>query len=932
MEKKYDVAVYGLWYGNNYGSIITYYALSKILDSMGLTYAMIKNPLGREVDVQKLRRSHPLRFAQEQYQITPLLSLNDLHKLNPMFDTFLMGSDQMWNYFLSKNYQQSYYFDFVDLAKNKISYGTSFGHEGYDGPVEEKKKVEHNLSRFNAISVRDDFSQRMCKNLFHADAEIVCDPVFLCPVEQYDALISQAELHEEEQPFFFAYVLNPTPEFGQQLRTIVQTTGKRILVCYDENDYAEAPSMQQMRERLDLRPTDTQITILEDPTVKEWLYYIRKADFVLTDSFHGCCFSVIFRKNFIALKNQIRGGSRFHFLLDAIGLKERVVDVMPEFAQRFQQLQKRNALSIDYTPVYQILDEKKAASLQWMETAIRNPKPSKAELAPATPQPAPAKKPAAPAKPRPADFQHCQMLAALLRDYGIRHVVLSSGTRHMHMVKFFEANACFTTHDVLDERSAGFYALGLAAKLRKPVAVCCTSGTAASNYLTALSEAYYQKIPLIFITADRHPLLLNQREEQMVPQENMYGSVCLQSVTLPPQEGVFTNGVVRRRICETILEATHRTRGPVHINLPMSSIVRFGADAYKLDGVQFPKIERHLLTPERNGWETPVKRLKECKRILVAYGQHTALSADEQKALDNFCKRFHCVVCTDHLGNAKSSKTVNIFNLLKGNKLTPEQVKELRPDIVITMHGSNVAGVKDFVMKYPNAAHWDISPSGVAADPYRKLRRIFECTPVRFFKRVNAMVGDITVDDSYYQLWKSYEQLDDPIPAEYSQKYAVYHTLKQLPSHALLHLANSNTIRMGCAYALPEGVEVYCNRGTNGIDGSASAFMGQVAISPEQPCFLLIGDLSFFYDMNSLWHKKLTGNVRIMLFNNSGAGLLRHHGSEAITFQHTAVAEGWVKSLGFTYLSSRNAEEFHQNLERFVSNEDTPMFFEVFTS
>ena len=114
MGKKYDVAIYGLWYGNNYGSMITYYALSKVLESMNLTYAMIKNPLGSNVDVNKLCRSHPLRFAAEQYEITPLLRLNEMGKLNDSFDTFLLGSDQMWNYYLSKNYKQSYYFDFLE--------------------------------------------------------------------------------------------------------------------------------------------------------------------------------------------------------------------------------------------------------------------------------------------------------------------------------------------------------------------------------------------------------------------------------------------------------------------------------------------------------------------------------------------------------------------------------------------------------------------------------------------------------------------------------------------------------------------------------------------------------------------------------------------------------------------------------------------------
>lgn len=917
MEKKYDVAVYGLWYGNNYGSMITYYALSKVLESMNFTYAMIKNPLGSNVDVDKLCRSHPLRFAAEQYDITPLLRLSEMGKLNDSFDTFLLGSDQMWNYYLSKNYKQSYYFDFVEEQKNKIAYGTSFGLDRFIGPEEERKKVYQNLHRFQAISVRDDFSKRICEKDFQVQATIVSDPVFLCPVEKYMELAEQAEMaYRPERPYLFSYVLDPSPAFGETLRKAAQTANLPVVVILDELIYNQPHDQQQLRQRLGLTDADQNIQILDDPNVKEWLYCFQHAEFVLTDSFHGACFSLIFQKDFLVLRNNGRGGSRFPFLLSELDLLNRMVASPEEMAQRYVEKQNEK---INYTAVAEKLEQKKNSSRQWLKDALHR----RGNHPVALPKPA-----ANPEKPLPVDVKRCQMIAALLRDYGIRHVVLSSGTRHVQLIKFFEANSCFITHDVLDERSAGFFALGLAAKLRKPVAVCCTSGTAASNYLTAVSEAFYQHIPLIFITADRYPHLLNQREQQMVPQDHMFESVCLHSVSLPMMEGPVGEAVARRLICETILEATHRTLGPVHINIPIKTIFKREPAVYRLDHVHYPKITRYTLLPDRAPWRPAVKKMMASK-ILVVYGQYHALSEDEQIALEKLAKRFNCVICTDNLSNAACSKSINCFNMLKKDRLTPESLKKLHPDIVITVHGANVSTIQDFVVRSGNVEHWDVAPNGVPADPYKKLRCIFECTPTKFFKRVNAMAGEIIADDSYYQLWKKYEIPEDEVPQEYCQKYAVYHTMKQIPSGSLLHLANSNTIRMACSYTLPERVETYCNRGTNGIDGSASAFMGQVCVS-DNLCFLIIGDLSFFYDMNSLWNKNLKGNIRIMLLNNSGAGLLRHHGAKAITYQHNAVAEGWVKSLGFTYLSSRNQEEFDANLVRFVSNEDTPMFFEVF--
>ncbi len=919
MEKKYDVAVYGLWYGNNYGSMATYYALSKVLDSMNLTYAMIRNPLGENVDVNKLCRSHPLRFASEQYEITPLLRLHEMYQLNASFDTFLIGSDQMWNYHLSKPYQQSYYFDFVADDKNKISYGTSFGANQFIGPEEEKKLVRKNLHRFQAISVRDDFSRDICERDFDIAAKIVNDPVFLCPVAAYEELTKQADpMHCPRTPFLFSYVLDPTPEFVQALRDVSKLSNLPVAVILDEPRYKDPHTMQQLRDRLGLTADDQNIQILDDPNLREWMYCFQEAKFVLTDSFHGACFSIIFQKNFLVMKNDRRGGSRFPFLLGELGLLERMVSSPKEMQQKYLAMTQQQALDISYAPVVEKLEQKKKASMQWLDDALHR----RIQMKKLTPKAAP------PAKPLPSDVQRCKMIAALLRDYGIRHIVLSSGTRHVQLVKFFESNSCFTTHDVLDERSAGFFALGLAAKIRKPVVVCCTSGTAASNYLTVVSEAFYQHIPLIFITADRYPHLLNQREQQMVPQDNMFGSVCLHSVTLPTMEGAVGEAVARRMICETILEATHRTPGPVHINVPIKTIFKRSPEAYNLDNVHYDRIIRYPLLPDRTPWKQAVKKLSKSK-VLVVYGQYHALSKDEQVALENFAKRFNCVICTDNLSNASCSKSINCYNMLALSNLTPEFVSRLHPDIVITVHGANVSTIQDFVVRSGRVEHWDVAPNGVPADPYKKLRCIFECTPTKFFKRLNAMVGDIVADKSYYQLWKQNEKLEADVPKEYTQRYAVYHTIKKIPSGSLLHLANSNTIRIACSYTLPENVETYCNRGTNGIDGSASAFMGQVCVS-NQLCFLLIGDLSFFYDMNSLWNKQLKGNIRIMLLNNSGAGLLRHHGAEAITYHHDAIAGGWVQSLGFTYLSSRNQEEFDQQLMRFVSDEDTPMFFEVF--
>lgn len=346
MDEHYDVGIYGLWYGANYGSIITYYALSKVLDSIGISHAMIRNPLGRDIDINTLAKSHSLRFAKEHYEITPLYRLNEMGKLNEMFDTFLLGSDQMWNYHLSKPYQQSYFFDFVQDEKNKIAYGTSFGFYPYNGPDEEKPIIRKNLQRFSAISVRDNFSQRICKEDFGVKAELVYDPVFLCEVEKYDDLINQTDLSETDVPYYFAYILDPNAEFGNCLKRICVESGKRAIVIFNQLIYNESHDENYLLGLLGVNENDL-ITTLIDPSVKKWLYCLKNAEFVITDSFHGLCFSVIFNKNFLVLKNDTRGGERFSFLLGELGLTERMAKSYSELFEMYKKYRTENRFEIE---------------------------------------------------------------------------------------------------------------------------------------------------------------------------------------------------------------------------------------------------------------------------------------------------------------------------------------------------------------------------------------------------------------------------------------------------------------------------------------------------------------------------------------------------------------------------------------------------------
>lgn len=917
MSKHYDVGIVGWWSNLNYGGTMTYFALNQALESMGKSVLMIQRS-----HPQKLKPTFdtvPGRFSKKHYDISERYTYEEMVQLNNICDAFVAGSDQLWNPHLMPWSGPEFFLSFAAENKTKVAYATSFGNISNCG-AEFISKYGPLLKRLDAISVREDFAVDICKSDFGLESCQICDPVFLCDVDKYKKL---ADASKKKYPK--KYVLNFLLDPNSDKTNVCAHVREKLGIA----DYVNFTDLQKVEEKVQDFGGEF---VYANAEIEDFVKAYRDAEFVITDSFHGTCFAIIFNKPFISFANMQRGEKRFISLLKWLKQTDRLVFDYNEVYTRDDLL-----APVDYTETNKIIEEGRKEGFKWLNDALSLEKPvtENGMQTAIRLSEAPQKKKDMP-KPNPNvhdDIKRCRMLASLLRDYNVRHIVLSSGTRHVELVRLFEANDCFITHPVLDERSAGFYALGLATKLREPVAVCCTSGTASSNYLTSVSEAFYQKVPLIFITGDRYPHLLNQREDQMVPQVNMYGDVCLKSVSLPTKEGPVYEAVARRMICEAILEATHRTPGPVQINFPIHFFNRNkqAESEYILDSIHYPKITRHMFLPDRSNWKEPVSVLSSEAKILVIYGQGHKLGSVGLQDLENFAKKTNCVILSDHNTNARCSKTVYPYNFLKNPaKFTPETVAKLNPDIVITVNGTFVHSIGVLLAKCKNYRHWEISASGTVADPFKKITKVFECNDTQFFKRINAMIEKESNSDNYYKAWKSVEILDDPIPDSYTQKYAIGRMMKTIPANSMLHIANSRATYMANSYQLNPTVEVFGNRGTKGIDGSVSTFMGQAAVN-NGLSFLMIGDLSFFYDMNGIWNKKLNGNIRIAMFNNSGAGLLKFHDADAITHSHTAVAEGWAKSLGFTYLSARTMEEYEANLSRFTSViEDKPMFFEIF--
>lgn len=530
-------------------------------------------------------------------------------------------------------------------------------------------------------------------------------------------------------------------------------------------------------------------------------------------------------------------------------------------------------------------------------------------------------------------FENVKTLIGMLKAYNIRHIVLSPGNRNIPLVYLVEEDPFFKCYSVVDERSAAFFAIGLIERLNVPVAICCTSGTAVCNYTSGVAEAFYQGLPLVVLTADRNPYYLNQNEDQMVPQTDILKSVVKYSAQLPKINTSKDLWYCKNRIHSAMLELEHGKPGPIHIDFPVEEGIGDCSDGYREEIPIINRIYRFELGFKQKLWENKRKELASAK-IMIIYGQSNVTDARLVDAINRFTERYNCVVAADLLSNVECRNQINMFSLCE--IINEKEKDEMMPDIIITLNGNIVAGIKGFIAKRKKIVkHYAIDRSGEVKDAFRCLDSVWECSATEFFEYFSNSGKS---DDSYYALLKARKDAVVVPELEYSSLYAVNRLVNDIPSGSIFHIANSSSVRLANLFTVKKGVKIYCNRGTNGIDGSCSSFIGNSLAAGGLLSFLLIGDLSFFYDMNALWNRYSNKNVRILLQNNEGAELFHYgygsklaHLNRHIAAEHFATAKGWAENQGYLYLCARNKDEFEKGIKMFVSESDKPILFEVFT-
>jgi len=511
---------------------------------------------------------------------------------------------------------------------------------------------------------------------------------------------------------------------------------------------------------------------------------------------------------------------------------------------------------------------------------------------------------------------------SLLKAYGVRHIVLTPGSRNAPVIQAFTQVKYFDCHLIVDERNAAYYALGIIQNKKEPVVVCCTSGTALLNFAPAVAEAYYQNLPLIVISADRAGEWIGQMDGQTIYQPGAFQSYIKKSVNLTEIITSDDEWFCNRLVNEALITCTSDYPGPVHINIPLREPL------FDYSVAELPEVRKiSYYRPKRI---VEVKKIadiwNETGKKIILVGQ---MFPDKEitMLLHKLNRISGSVILSEHLANCNNPEFIHNFDVIL-YKQDVNTLKELAPDLLITLGGHIVSKrAKNIFRTYKPKYHWHLSQSDQVVDLFQSLTDLIETDNISFLRNLLYSSENNNSGKEYSRLWFSHSnRISEPYAnIAFSDIYASGQLLQKLKPESKLILANSSAVRNAQYFNLDASIEIYCNRGTNGIEGSLPTAVGFASVS-KKPVYLIIGDLSFFYGLNSLWNINHIKNLRILLLNNGGgsifysiAGLNKSESlPDYVAAGHNTNAEKWAEAAGILYLRATDKEELDKQMNLFM--------------
>lgn len=517
---------------------------------------------------------------------------------------------------------------------------------------------------------------------------------------------------------------------------------------------------------------------------------------------------------------------------------------------------------------------------------------------------------------------------------GVTQIVISPGSRNAPLTIGFVNNPQFECYSIADERSAAFFALGIAQQTNKPVALVCTSGSALLNYYPAFAEAFYSQIPLIVISADRPYNKIDIGDGQTIRQMNVFQNHSLYNANLTEGESTENDNKINEAI-----NIAFAKKGPTHINAPFEEPLYLTVRKMTVDPTisAFSKVYKTISIDDiiayTNVWNS-------AKKKLILIGTNPPNELDEE-IISTLANDPSIVVMTETTSNIHHSTFLTNIDTI----ITPFKEKDFKafqPDILITFGGMIVSKrIKSFLRNYKPQYHWHIDPLR-AYNTFGCTPHHFQSSPNDFFHQIlpftKMVLSDYFDKGQAVKLTRRFkhQQYLDKIPFSDLKVFEI--VLQQLPKESMLQLSNSSPVRYAQLFPIDPSIVVYSNRGTSGIDGSTSTAIG-AALASDRPTTLITGDIGFLYDSNGLWNNYIPKNFKIILINNGGGGIFRilpgHQENKMFTTffetSHCLTAEHLAKMYNFEYSIASDEASLTTSLNALYSQNEKPCILEVFT-
>lgn len=531
---------------------------------------------------------------------------------------------------------------------------------------------------------------------------------------------------------------------------------------------------------------------------------------------------------------------------------------------------------------------------------------------------------------------HIQLLAETLIQSGIEDVIISPGSRNGGLIMQFVNDKRFDCYSIVDERCAAFVALGMAQQSGKPVVVSCTSGSAAANYYPAVTEAFYQNIPLIVLTADRPENYTDLFDGQTIRQKNLFEKHSYHNVQLTEDtsDTAITDNFMK---IKEAIRASLLHSGPVHINMPFSEPLYNSTDEKR---IVFDKISVPDREEEKIDWHLLEDEYYASKKVMILVGLQKPNSAFQElmKEVSDFQ---NIIILTETTSNLHHPDFVSQIDAVLRN-MDKEEVMDFQPDLLITL-GQNVISkkIKQFLRQNPPRFHWHVDQHW-HPDTYFALTQSIKSDIHDFiYGFLNEFVA---LDSDYKQTWLKKDTQNTISQTAFMKEipwcdlYAYQELIAHFPENYVVQYSNSAVIRYSQLFKHHVSNSVYCNRGTSGIDGSTSTAIG-FAMKSKTPVVLVTGDMSFFYDSNALWNNYIPSDFRIILVNNGGGDIFKiipgpdttNAMEKFFEARHHLTAEYLAQMYGFEYIKAENKNDLQHLWSKFYAPSEKPKILEIQT-